>query len=348
MTTDIEAGSGTAGDIAYVINQANANPNPAGRLIESSTPFFSTPQTITLTSTLELDEATGRNTIAGPGADLLTISGANTVGVFEVGNTTAAFMGLTISSGAGSYGAGVLNEGMRLVTSCTITNNSIGGNGEGGGIYNTGAITITDSTVANNSVGTNGHGGDIENHGNMTITDSTIASNSVGSGGQGGIYNGDDLTLELVHQRGHIDVREIDLTSLPDGEMRLLGTPRRAVSVENTDIGVAAKPDYLEGPWVEKVGAKYCLFYAANYTDKKSPDWVGYWTGVAYSDSPLGPWTKDSRGKVFLGGRLAAFDGPDGRKWVSYRDESGTPSRGRWSVSPVGTDPNGRIAVIAR
>ncbi len=195
MTTDIEAGSGTAGDIAYVINQANANPNPAGRLIESSTPFFSTPQTITLTSTLELDEAPGRNTIAGPGADLLTISGANTVGVFEVGNTTAAFMGLTISSGAGSYGAGVLNEGMRLVTSCTITNNSIGGNGEGGGIYNTGAITITDSTVANNSVGTNGHGGDIENHGNMTITDSTIASNSVGSGGQGGIYNGDDLTL---------------------------------------------------------------------------------------------------------------------------------------------------------
>ena len=54
LTSDTGAGSGNTGDIGYVINQANANPNPAGSLIEFSTPLFSTPQTITLTSTLGL------------------------------------------------------------------------------------------------------------------------------------------------------------------------------------------------------------------------------------------------------------------------------------------------------
>ena len=130
--------------------------------------------------------------------------------------------------------------------------------------------------------------------------------------------------------RGNIDVQEVDLK-----EMKLIGKPQRIVTADNADIGIAAKPDYLEGPWVEKIGAKYCLFYAEIYRDKNFPDWLGYWTGVAYADHPLGPWTKDPRGKIFLGGHLAVFDGPDNRKWFSYRGEGHDPAHGKLCIAPV-------------
>ncbi len=130
--------------------------------------------------------------------------------------------------------------------------------------------------------------------------------------------------------RGDIDVQEIDLNA-----MKLVGQPKRIVTADNSDIGVAAKPEYLEGPWVKKIGSTYCLFYAAIYKDQRHPDWLGYWTGVAYADHPLGPWKKDPRGKVFLGGHLAVFDGPDGRPWLSYRGESGGSTHGKLCIAPL-------------
>jgi hypothetical protein len=135
--------------------------------------------------------------------------------------------------------------------------------------------------------------------------------------------------------RGDIDVQEIDLAGIAHGEVKLLGKPQRIVAADNSDIGVAAKPEYLEGPWVEKIGAKYCLFYAEIYRDKHFPDWLGYWTGVAYADTPLGPWKKDTRGKIFLGGHLAVFEGPDNRKWFSYRGESSDAAHGTLCIAPV-------------
>ena len=54
------------GSLVSAINQANNNPNPAGSLIEFSKSIFSTPQTITLTSTLDLFGSAGPITIAGP------------------------------------------------------------------------------------------------------------------------------------------------------------------------------------------------------------------------------------------------------------------------------------------
>ena len=130
--------------------------------------------------------------------------------------------------------------------------------------------------------------------------------------------------------RGNIDVQEVDLL-----EMKLIGKPQRIVNADNADIGIAAKPEYLEGPWAEKIGAKYELFYAAIHRDKSLPDWLGYWTGVATADHPLGPWKKDPRGRVMLGGHLAVFDGPDNRKWFSYRGESQDAAHGRLCVAPV-------------
>jgi len=78
FTSDTGMGTGNAGDLLYVINQANANPNPAGSEIEFSTPQFSTPQSIALTSTLELSGSGGPITIDGPGANYgpVTIAGS--------------------------------------------------------------------------------------------------------------------------------------------------------------------------------------------------------------------------------------------------------------------------------
>ncbi len=156
----------------------------------------------------------------------------------------------------------------------------------------------------------------------------------------------DGRTYALI-PRGNIDVQEIDLRDLAHGEAKLPGRPHRIVTADNRDIGVAAKPDYLEGPWVEKIGAKYCLFYAEIHRDKNFPDWLGYWTGMAYADHPFGPWTKDPRGRVFAGGHLAVFDGPDGRKWFAYRGESGNRAHGLLCADPFDVEAGGTIKTTA-
>lgn len=150
-----------------------------------------------------------------------------------------------------------------------------------------------------------------------------------------------------VIPRYNIDVQEIDLTGLPRGEVKLLGKPTRMIACENDDIGIQAKPDYLEGPWVEKINGRYCLFYAEIYRDPNYPEWLGYWTGVAYADHVLGPWKKDPRGKLFLGGHLAVFSGPDGRPWFSYRGESNDAAHGRLCIDPLDVDQNGTIQTAA-
>ena len=143
--------------------------------------------------------------------------------------------------------------------------------------------------------------------------------------------------------RGPIDVQEIDLSRLAEDKVQLLGRPQRIVTADNRDIGVQTSPEYLEGPWVERIGSKYVLFYAEIYKDKRFPAFLGYWTGAASADTPLGPWTKDPRGKVFHGGHLAVFPGPDGRRWFSYRVEHDDRTRGFLAIDPVEVDPAGQI-----
>ena len=146
-----------------------------------------------------------------------------------------------------------------------------------------------------------------------------------------------------VIPRGNIDTQEIDLSDLSHDRVTLLNRPKQIVTADNSDIGVEAKPEYLEGPWVERVGERYVLFYAEIYKDKKYPDFLGYWTGAAYANNPLGPWTKDERGKVFHGGHLAVFPGPDGRSWFSYRIEHDNRHRGFLAVDPFGFDQAGHV-----
>jgi Dockerin type I domain/Right handed beta helix region len=217
MVTDTSDLVTDTGSLVYAIKEANANPNPAGSLIEFSTPLFSTPQTITLTSTLELSDSAGPITIGGPGANLLTVSGNNAVRVFQVDyDVTADIVGLTISGGkssgdgggvdsigtltlssstitdnsAGNEGGGVYNENASMtISNCMITNNTA--TDDGGGVYNDELMTISGSTITHNTVSSGGgDGGGIYNSSYMTISYSTIANNTVSGGGDGGgIYN---------------------------------------------------------------------------------------------------------------------------------------------------------------
>jgi len=109
LTTDSGTGSGNTGDLRYVINQANVDPNPSGSVITFSPTVFATPQTITLSPTLgalDLSEAAGPEVIQGPGPSLVTISGGQADGLFHVDSaaetatgTTATLSGLTIAAG---------------------------------------------------------------------------------------------------------------------------------------------------------------------------------------------------------------------------------------------------------
>ena len=197
--TDVSDSATDTGSLRYAITQANANSNPAGSLIQFDTAAFSSPQTITLASTLELSESAGPEVIDGPGSAVLTISGNNAVRVFTVDtNVEAKLVGLTISDGhvtTPANGGGISNSGGTLtIDACTISGNNAAGYGDpngGGGIYNTGTLTVTGSTISGNQAAS--FGGGIDNLGKLEVTDSTISGNQLSdpfrSTAGGGIYN---------------------------------------------------------------------------------------------------------------------------------------------------------------
>lgn len=142
---------------------------------------------------------------------------------------------------------------------------------------------------------------------------------------------------------GDLFVQQIDLSGLERGQIRFTGPRNKCVTADNADVGLQSIPNYLEGPWAMKIASRYYLLFAALYEAKAAPEDRGYWTGVAYADNPLGPWTKDRRAKFFRGGHLAVFDGPDGRPWFCYRGESGGPAHGQVCVEPFDVAPDGAI-----
>ncbi|HEX9003298.1 MAG TPA: choice-of-anchor Q domain-containing protein [Blastocatellia bacterium] len=134
-------------------------------------------------------------TLQGPGASLLTISGANTVRVLNIGsgNLNVTLDSLTLAHGQvnGQVGGGIQNASAGILTllNCTITNNSITGTGSGAGISNNaGTLVITNSTISNNSVSSGVGGGIFNPSGTVTITNSTLANNG-GINGGGGLWS---------------------------------------------------------------------------------------------------------------------------------------------------------------
>jgi hypothetical protein len=149
-------------------------------------------------------------TIAGPGANALTISGNHASRVFDIAaGPNVAISGLTIADGTVSgssfiSGGGILNAGTLTITSCIIRSNSAsntsGGSVYGGGISNTGALTLTATTLSDNTVSAAvlAAGGGIGNAGTLAVNACTFSDNVAdgtrGADG-GGIYNSATLTV---------------------------------------------------------------------------------------------------------------------------------------------------------
>jgi hypothetical protein len=137
-------------------------------------------------------------TIAGPGADVITVSGNHASRVFNIGaGFTVRISGLTIAdgSGAGGVAGGIFNAGTLSLTDCTIGNNyaQIGG----GGISNCqGTLTVSGCILSGDSTapGLSSGGGAIENVGGMlTVSNSTFVGNVSEQGG--GILNNGTLMV---------------------------------------------------------------------------------------------------------------------------------------------------------
>jgi hypothetical protein len=137
-------------------------------------------------------------TIAGPGADLLTVSGGETAEgqldgrVFEIGGASnVTISGLKIANGKARSGGGILNSSSGALTfsNCTISGNlatdSLQGTGAtGGGIFSSGGLlNLTSCTISGNSASSamaSASGGGILNAGGpLTIAGTTISGNAV-------------------------------------------------------------------------------------------------------------------------------------------------------------------------
>jgi hypothetical protein len=167
--------------------------------------------TITLTTgELTIDKDL---TIAGPGADVLTVSGNAASRVFDVpGSFSVTLAGLTITRGQATgnqYGGGISNAGSLTITDATLSGDRAV---FGGGIFNSGLLNITDAALSGNSAqgggignlggtvnvsrctftgNTSVGGGGINNlGGTLTVTDSIFSGNSAfNENAGGGIYN---------------------------------------------------------------------------------------------------------------------------------------------------------------
>lgn len=157
------------------------------------------------------------------------------------------------------------------------------------------------------------------------------------------LFADDDGLTYAIKPKRDVYIQPIDLTRLSQDQVGFVGPEKKVVANSNDDIKAPTNPDYLEGPWLEKIGKRYYLFYAEIYKDRAFPAYLGYRTGVAYADRVEGPYRKDERGQVFFGGHLAVFDGPDDRKWFAYRWEKDARARGLLCIDPIDLDRDGKV-----
>ena len=175
----------------------------SGTVITFDPVFFSTPQTIELTSGQLVINS--HLSIVGPGAGLLTIrntTGPSSTGrVFNVLGGTVDIGGMTIAGGnvTGSGGGLLIGAGIVTVRACTITGNNAAA--FGGAVHNNGAtLNIINSTISGNrATGNSGGGGGIDSpNGTLIITGSTISGNiktGGASGNGGGIFADSRTTI---------------------------------------------------------------------------------------------------------------------------------------------------------
>lgn len=169
-------------------------------------------------------------TIAGPGANLLTIdaSGSDPTPnstlvdliandgdgsrVFHVNKPAALIdveiMGLTLTGGdVAGKGGGIYNAESLTVTGVVITGNIAFGD-NGGGICSLGPLVVTGSTIAANSADSGG--GIFSSHSGLAVAQSTISGNTAvlgpGGGGITGYYSG--MSIQSSTISGNLSVSD--------------------------------------------------------------------------------------------------------------------------------------------
>jgi hypothetical protein len=154
------------------------------------------PATITLVSQLP-NITDGAGLIIDGGSANITVSGNNTVRVFEVGTSTISgakltLNNLTVANGKAINGGGILNNSSNtlMVNNSTISGNSAVVEGQsggiGGGIHNSGALTVSNSTISDNNA-SNAGGIWNDTSSTLTVSNSTVSGNKANF--VGGIYN---------------------------------------------------------------------------------------------------------------------------------------------------------------
>jgi predicted outer membrane repeat protein len=199
--------------VEWAGHNVNANPanntSPAPNTINFDTSgVFATPQTILLTSRLEMRNENTQTypnvALNGPGASALTLKGggpSSDFSVLRLYQVNASISGLTITGGyTTDNGGGIENSyGTLTLTNCTLSGNSAQ---IGGGIFNYGTANLSNCTVSGNSA-TSGGGIFQDSFGTLTLANCTVFGNSANSGGVavhhpiagGGISNYGTLTL---------------------------------------------------------------------------------------------------------------------------------------------------------
>ncbi len=172
---------------------------------------FGGPQTIRLKHrNVSLE---GDLTVAGPGADLLTLDGQNQTGIFETFSGTVQVSGLTLANGRSWTGGSYYNEGGAVsLTDCVIRDSSAtgrtGNKGQGGAVFNRdGTMTLTRCTLTGNFAQNEGGAVFIAGSGSVILRDSTITGNvSNAEGGGIGLFSGtvliDQCTIVDNNQQG--------------------------------------------------------------------------------------------------------------------------------------------------
>jgi CSLREA domain-containing protein len=190
-------------------NSNSASADCAAGVGEDTINFnLGSPATITLVGQLPNITDSAGLIIDGGGANI-TVSGNNTVRVFEVGTSTISgakltLNNLTVANGRALLGAGILNNSSNtlMVNNSTLSGNNANTQSQsgGGGIwnYNSATLTVSNSTLSGNSARMAG-GGIHNNGGTLTVSNSTLSGNSTTEsfGDGGGISsNGGAVTLK--------------------------------------------------------------------------------------------------------------------------------------------------------
>jgi hypothetical protein len=160
-----------ADDVPGSLREAMLNANATSG---ADTITFSVIGTITLTH--PLPDISDSLTITGPGADSLTISGGDTVRIFNVPfGVTLSLNDLTLSHGAGDpEGGAISNTGTINLTGVTMSNSHAS---VGGAILNTGVANLTNSTLTANYASS--YAPALYNRGGtVTLRGTTVANNT--------------------------------------------------------------------------------------------------------------------------------------------------------------------------